>query len=464
MECVSMIGTSPSRLLKSCALIGLGLGLTACGNLTAQRFDVATTNAAGTLKGVPFTLNKPKLTVTRTAGREGSPDIYAVKADYVPDPEQRYVLQIDPALLSSVDWTMGFDDTGTLTDTNAKLTDQTPTLLMSLAKLVVAAVAFADTSKPSEPESVAKIDATVREDLNGSAPVVWDARAGSFRRIPSNRIAAHKAAWDDLWARLKQAADYGQASSSFVYRDAMERTLLETALHLAKQGNVPRPSDQLNEGLESPYPNIKASASEINDAMVTYDRKKLRLIKAATLKARANLYAQYAVDPPHERQDLDTIERISAMVKDALSQIDSNASASLLLDILDVDPTEWQRREVAEIDKEINQRRFLLRVPDGTQALPAREDSDRELNGLLRRRAAILGVLPEYDRRVSLRKVMTVERAAGHYKAMSDEIAFLDKRLADADGSIKPSAALDAKLEAPVPAEFMVSADKPADG
>src|SRR5438034_8283363 len=80
-----------------CLLCLLCLMLAACGNLTSTGFDQAQpASRDADIGGIPFTLNKPRFTVTRVPSADGGPDVYQTKIDFIPDSAQRYVVKMSP--------------------------------------------------------------------------------------------------------------------------------------------------------------------------------------------------------------------------------------------------------------------------------------------------------------------------------------------------------------------------------
>jgi hypothetical protein len=256
-------------------------------------------------------------------------------------------------------------------------------------------------------------------------------------------LKAARDRWRGLIGDLKALGSYGQLKTEFNYLDIFDYQLLQTALTLSKRQSVVIPQSVTN-GKLMPIALVRARATEISDALGKYDRRKLLAIKAATLKTGGTLHLQYATLPSVEA-DIQVNLIVLKMVNDALRAIPSPINA--LLDIVDIDPREWQSRRLAAVNREIEERRQLLRL---RTAAP-----DARLKALDEQRAFILGVLPEFRRRAVLQGLVVSETAAGNFKAMTDEIGFLDKQIIDAESVLK-AAKKDVKAEDPRPALFLL--------
>jgi hypothetical protein len=354
----------------------------------------------------------------------------------LPDPDQRYVLQIDPALFASVDFSMGFDDNGSLTDTSAKLTDQTGTILTAVGKLGLSLAAL-DVAKdpPSQPEIAKAIDQAISAALASGA--IKDPDTGAPRPVTQGDLSA----WKTLQPRLHEAGRLGELLTKFVFRDYAEYTLVYNGLEVERERYARRPPGDV-------YTAFLDKASEAHRAIVEPARRNIDIdglkdFKAGLLKERAGqrqkLEAQLDRSNPGDTSALKTaldVNRSSiALANAALENIPEHApAAAALRQIVSIKPKEWQARMVAAINKQIEARRQIARI----KGAPEPEQSDKALRDLLRQKAAILGVLPEFNRAEALRSVTTAEKDIGRFRRVADEIAYLDRRMSQVEAALKP--------------------------
>jgi hypothetical protein len=443
------------RLVTASALTVLTLA--GCTNLKSQRFDVGASRSGTTIGGIPFTLNRPRLTVVRTPGVDGKPASYAVLPTFEPDPKQRFVLELDPALLSEADFKIDLDDKGSISGVTAKTTNQLPAILTSLVKAGLSLATLDATNAKDETSTARAIIADLTRDLSQRRVQIWDTALGAMRTATPREISASKLALKSLGARLLKAASYGEAGTTFTYENGEERTLLLTALH----GIQPPPRavigapDTVATLIASSDAGQKGRGVEIDALYQKLDRQGLKSIVSAQEKAIDQLYASYAQVPPKPadgNKALTAAREVLDAATFAIGRLVSDDQIKLLLTILERPSADWQRRMVADLDTSIAARRLTLRL--GANGALADESHDASLTLLLRRRAMILGVLPQYDRRQLLEQMIVSQHGKGDYKSLSDEIAYLDRRLNDAETTIK-AASTDPKADDPVPAAFM---------
>src|SRR5207245_324337 len=126
-------------------------------------------------------------TIVRNPGVDAAPDTYVITTTHIPDPKQRYVLALNPSVFSSVDWTMTFDENGSLIDTFAKVTDQTSAVLVSIGKLAAVVAGLADANKKSESEAAAEIDSVFQKNLASKTPQIWNPASDQLQSFPPNQ-------------------------------------------------------------------------------------------------------------------------------------------------------------------------------------------------------------------------------------------------------------------------------------
>ena len=186
-----------------------------------------------TLPGLPFTLNKPQFVVTRTpAGLDGI-DRYTLTPNYVPDPTKRFAATITPALLASVDWTLTWDEGGSLSDSVGTFSDNSAASLQSAAKLGIALAPLLDSARKTQHEKLALIDARLQADFVRVQPQIFDDRSGDLRIASPSEIAMLGRAWAALKPRLDVLARQSRLDT-YAYADLAERSVFLTALYLAR--------------------------------------------------------------------------------------------------------------------------------------------------------------------------------------------------------------------------------------
>lgn len=428
-----------------------------CGNLTTREFDIEKSKSGDNLGGVPFTLNKPHMTVLRTPGVDGSADTYAVTPSFLPDRGRRYVLKLDPSLLSSVDWTMSFDENGTLSETSATVTDQTPAIITSIGKLAVTAGTWSamkpkvlvhgfDASSPPDPKAdpLALVDRNMQRNFKSGSPQIYDVNSGKLVPLRTD-LSAATSRWNEIAREIQTFRSYEQVKSAYTYRDIFDYRLLQTALLISQESvvTVPQP---VREGLLSDDKLIKARAAEISDALVAFNRPKLMDIKSTTLKAGAKLYARFVTLPSLEA-DIESNRVILEMVNSALKAIPDEMN--FVMDIVELDPVVWQNRRLASLNRNIATRLHLLRLEHSDPG------KDRQLSELLRQRAFTLGVLPEFERRAALQKMIVTDSSGEPFRELAREVVYLDKQLADAEAALK-GVKKDIKADDPQPALMLL--------
>lgn len=427
--------------------------LTGCGNLVTRPWVIANSKPGDDLGGVPFTLNSPALTVSRVPGQDGAPDVFAISTTYKPDPSRRYVLKVDPAILSSVDWTLTLDENGSLSDSNASITDNLPALITSVGKLAAAGIGAGartplggagaqDCTPPVQPVDAPPMDAIAKaasqvfstipakiaapraECLGPTLPPDQPLRCW----IEMHDVEAPKKHWASLLRSMEELDTKGRLRSAFAYESAPDRQLLVTVLRQL-QATKPSIPASVRAGKSSSNTTVKSKAFDIADSLATFDRRRLQAIKADAQKSVTNLYLQYST-LPESKKDLDAHREVLAMSKDALAAI--GKPIDILLDVVDIDPREWQTRRVAHLNarlEELLQHRRVSGLADDELA--------KSIEGVAKERARVLDVAAEWQRRSDLQSQIDDPKSPREVKALMDEIAFLDKRISDAEAAIK---------------------------
>lgn len=438
----------------------LPLVLVGCGNFTSKSFDISKSKLNQDIDGIPFTLNKPQFTVTRTPGASGGPDSYQVTVAYVPDSDQRYVLKMSPLWTASIDWTVSTDENGSFADTNGKAVDQTVPILTSLAKLA-GAVAAADSYETPEDTQLIAIDTALTNNFTNPTPKIFVERTRICEVATPNDVAVLKSRWELLHPHLSILATENRMAS-FTYLDLTDRVLLETALCLVQPppGTVP---STVQSTLNDPTldPSVKALAQQIKDKFLTFDRSGLVSLKADMVKQRNLLYAQLTTKPPDSSE---TVLKDNAKVLKMLTQaisLTTKPPRGLLLDLTDLSISQWQSRRITELNNKIQARQFA----DRANAMPGPENRpvndyeayDQELTQLQLQKAAILGLIPAYRQIIALNAIPVSDP---RYKNAQAELPLLQKQLADAESALTPAKSM-SKADDPAVAAFLTAGDKP---
>ena len=443
--------------------------LSGCGNYTSTKFDIAASKPNSDIGGIPFTLNKAQPTVARVPGSNGMPDTYSVTWTYVPDPSQRYVISLDPSWTANIDWTVTLDDSGSLGQTNGKVTDQTVAVLTSLAKLAGAAAAAAIPQieqkrlpPPPQPQTdqskwVKEIGEILRS--NFSRNLLFDEETRTCKLGNVKQLADRWIVLSKLLVRL--AAVNG--ATKFTFKDSTDRVMLETALCSSDPSIPPDPlktPDSIQHYLtDGDDANLTAFALRINQLIFTFDRKGLASIKSDVIKQANILYAQSTANP-YLGSDAGWAKKVAqndlqiAMINDAIATV-SSQRRGFLLDLTEISESEWEGRRISEINEEIQARQFALRAnemsPDNKVPIPDNETNDPTIKALLRQKAGILGLLPVYDQ---IGVLSAIPPSDTKFKDAQSLLPSLQKQLADAEAGLTTTKA-SAKADDPVRAELL---------
>lgn len=399
--------------------------LLGCSSLVGQSYTYGETSANGTLAGVPFTLNKPVPTVTHTVAADSGKESYQVTFNYVADSSKRYTLQIKPSMLASVDFSMTFDAGGSLTEASAKSADQTGALIATVGKLAV--LAAADTKSEDD-------------NLLQRVLVLGDKFAS---RRPDAGV------WRGVSDELKRLGSVAKIRSEYVYPTSAELTFLrEFLLALRRSAS----SGQLDGVPMLPNPGAKTFIDELakfqaanptgSDAdfardvaigVAAGDIRKLKDLKSQQVVAVETQRTTLATNKTKDAQSrvANTLKRIG-LLKAALQAVP--LEVGFVADLAEMSLADWQKRSVQPVVKDIEAVQQLLRVAEASQQ-PA--DVQARLRTSLRqlemRKAAVLGVLPEYLRRQALTDRLATETSAKDLKALREERDALDVAVAAAE-------------------------------
>ena len=399
--------------------------LLGCSSLEGKVYRYGDKGADGTLAGVPFTLNKPVPTVTHSVASDTGKEAYQVTFNYVADSEKRYTLQIKPSMLASVDFSMTFDAGGSLTEASAKSADQTGALIATVGKLAV--LAAADSTSDDN-------------DLLTSVYALGD-------EFASRRSDA--TAWRRVRAELQRLGSVQKIRSEYVYPTSAELTFLREFLfqlrksaasgRLGGVSMLPNPgaatfaNEREKFKTENPAGGDIDFAKDILDAFSDGDIKKLKDRRAEQIAA---LEAQRAMLATNKTADAkgrvaNTLRRIN-LLRAALKGIP--IEVALVADLAEMSLAEWQKRSVLPVAKDIEAGQQLLRVAEASQQ-PADVLAGlrSKLAELMFKKAAVLGVLPEYQRRQALTERLAIETTAKDLKALREERDALDVAIAAAE-------------------------------
>lgn len=418
------------------------------------------------MAGVPFTLNKPKFSVVRTPGADGI-DQYVITPTYVPDTSRRYAVRLHPPVTASVDWSLSLDESGSFSDANAKMTDQTVNILASAAKLAVS-VAALDRFERDATLSLRDIDSVLQANFGSGTPQIFDETKKILRNASAGEVAAMRATWRDLLPRLLAQAELGKLSD-YGYRDASERNLLLTALHLNPGPTNARPRLLVHTGISTYQADLKRRGVlfQILAAYDAYAPAALRDIRKAAIKARTTRLAVLrtvntsAADIAAD-EEMIFEERVAAYAKNAHGTLQA-APNEVIFSITDISAGEWAARRLLDLNRQIEERRVVIRASalGGTPGVGSDpERSDPVLTELDRRKAIVLGLLSVQDQAVALDRVSPANPEK--FKQAQEMRAALRKQLAEAEAALI-SAKSTPVAEGPVFAEYVqaTAADTP---
>jgi hypothetical protein len=398
--------------------------LVGCSSLEGQSYTYGEKGANGTLSGVPFTLNKPVPSVTHTVAADSGKEAYQVTFNYVADSSKRYTLQIKPSMLASVDFSMTFDAGGSLTEASAKAADQTGALIATVGKLAV--LAAADTK--SEDGNLLLTTIALGDKFASRRPDV--------------------AVWRGISAEFKRLGSVAKIRGEYVYPTSSELTFLREFLLALRRS---APSGQLDGVPMLPNPGVKTFVDELSKfqqanssgsdtdfardvavGVADGDIKKLKDLKSQQVAALESQRTTLATNKTKDAQSrvANTLGRIS-LLKAALQAVP--LEVGFVADLAEMSLADWQKRSVQPVAKDIEAVQQLLRVAEASQQPADVLRLRTTLRQLEMRKAAILGVLPEYQRRQAIADRLATEASAKDLKALREERDALDVAIAAAE-------------------------------
>ena len=114
------------------------LGLAACSSFEARKLEDRESIQAG--DGIPYFLTKAEPRLTRTV--TDSKVAYDLSIAHVPDPSARYTLRSAPNLFADVDFTVEFEEEGTLSSVNLVTTERITPTITAIGTLAAALLPF----------------------------------------------------------------------------------------------------------------------------------------------------------------------------------------------------------------------------------------------------------------------------------------------------------------------------------
>jgi len=414
------------RALTLPAAAGLLLCIAGCTSLVGKEYRYGERNTDGTLDGVPFTMNKPVPTVTHTVAADTGKESYQVSFAQVADSSKRFMLQISPSMLASVDFAMTFDAAGSLTEVTAKSGDQTSALIATVGKLAV--LAAADTSGEEYEKKVVERMLAFGDGLARAQPdpPVWPGirrdltQLGTSQKIRSEYVYATSTELSflrELSRRLKTLVPkdgFGDGSPTLAPNPGVEAFWLQLKAHTAKDPDF---AEQVQKAFSSG--DIKALNEMRVDQVTALEGA--RAGRSATKTDEAN------------KKVLQVLGRIT-LLKAATQGMPGEIK--LANDIAETSLTEWQKRTAAPLSKEMDATQQLLRVAEASQQPATTIDSLKSRHKqLMLKKAAVLGVLREVQRREELTELLTRTSVAKDLKALREERVALDVAIAAAEPS-----------------------------
>jgi hypothetical protein len=476
------------------AVMGL-CGLAGCGTtVSTKKLPAHTSSADNRLHGVPFVLNRPKIAITRTPAGPGQVERFEIRIDHVPDPTQRYSLNVDPNWFSSVDFSVTLDENGSIVEVSAKTISQVAPVLTAIGKLAVAAKVtvpdLADVTgqwmtkggrAPADKTPNACLQIARQRSPDSSPIAEVDEITGLIRaigyelaksknqilkisttRLPSNDEATatterrnatdkEKDAAADLCRRLNDYFTPQSVRQSFFYRDIVDAAWLRTAatsrdetlIDIDAVERFVRAIDCLGEHTHSkpqPCPGAENLVILLRDGERTNDIISLESLKIREAAGRTALFASKTkFDSLPMRGDLACSRLTLNAVNKALAALP--VGVRLAHDLVQMPAATWLARHDAWIAEQIERTKQADRVPRGEidWTLDERGSAAKELASLRSERARVLGVERE---RLGVEELsrQIVQGGADEQKLhYLGRIAFLQRRIDDAISAAKPS-------------------------
>lgn len=171
----------------------IGLVLLAAGctsSLTGTKLEPNDTAGKGKLEGIPYQLPRPRFTISKVeADSSGSANGYRIELEYEPDPDQRYMITMDPAWLTDIEFELNFGELGQITSTTSDTTEQLTPAVTAVGEFFVSALS-----------SVAKIA--------GAADTKQVSDKPPFEQVKmalTDRVKREKKIWNEKNKKLESA-------------------------------------------------------------------------------------------------------------------------------------------------------------------------------------------------------------------------------------------------------------------
>lgn len=414
------------RALTLPAAAGLLLVVAGCTSLVGKEYRYGERNADGTLDGVPFTMNKPVPTVTHTVAADTGKESYQVSFAQVADSSKRFMLQISPSMLASVDFAMTFDAAGSLTEVTAKSGDQTSALIATVGKLAV--LAAADTAGDEYERKVVEKYVALGDALARSQP--------------------DPTVWAGIRKDLAELGTSQKIRGEYVYTTSMELSFLR---ELSRRLKLLVPAEGQGDGspILAPNPGVRTFwtqwkahktkdpdfAEQVEKAFSRGDIKTLNELRADQVKALETARAgRSATRTSEANQNVQQVLSRITLLKAAIQGMPGEIKLAAVL--ADMSLAEWQKRTIAPLSKEMDATQQLLRVAEGSQQSATTIDVLKARHKqLMLRKASVLGVLREVQRREELTDLLTKTTVAKDLKALREERDALDVAIAAAEPS-----------------------------
>ena len=158
--------------------------LVGCGTtLTGNKRPGSSSEGIEKIPGIPITLTKPIFTITEAPLKTGGAE-YEVSINWVADNDQRYTINIDPALLTETDFGLTIGSHGHLTTTNSASREQITPTIKTIGQFVATAVGVAtklgaaildeDDSKPGKDLKARLKEIKDSCDIKSEKCLIWE--------------------------------------------------------------------------------------------------------------------------------------------------------------------------------------------------------------------------------------------------------------------------------------------------
>jgi hypothetical protein len=329
-----------------------------------------------------------------------------------------------------------------------------------------------DKNVPDERSAVSLIDGRLERNFKATLPLIFADRANGLIRASPSDVKDLGSTWSQLKPRLDILAEQGRVAS-FTYQNARERIVLLTALYLSLnepqfnakdlKANKVLASKNVNEADQWPY------AQQIVDAYEALDLAKINAIKAAAIKtksrAEADLRQVDALKEEFERNKLIITQQLIIGLADDAAKMLKAVPNDRLFAIAKLPIDSWSARRITELNSEIAARQLAIRAESQAVDLASPgnlERDDQQLRSLLRRKAAVLGLLDVHDQAETLRRVAMTDPKT--FKDAQSMRADMLKRLADTEAALVIAATTPKPDDSVIAETLQASAnDKPDD-